>query len=254
MLPLIGLAHGSRDPRAAATIAEVMRAVAALRPGLVTVPAFLDLSEPDLLVATRALQADRATEEAIVLPLLFTQAFHARVDAPTAVRDAMAETGLRLHLGAILGMGEAVLDALAASAAAAGVRAEDEVVLLAVGSSDDAANRAVHDLAARWTARRGGIAVSAGFATSGQPQAAELLASAAAAGRPAPAVVPLFLAPGLLLDAIAAKASDVGSLVAAPLGTALAGLVLQRYDEAVQAVKAMETLVTSDAGSGTLLP
>lgn len=255
MLPLIGLAHGSRDPRAAATIAEVMRAVAALRPGLVTVPAFLDLSEPDLLTAARALAADReggdASEEAIVLPLLFTQAFHARVDAPTAVRDATAETGLRLHLGAILGMGEAVLDALAASAAAAGVRAEDEVVLLAVGSSDDAANRAVHDLAARWTARRGGIAVSAGFATSGQPQAAELLASAAAAGRPAPAVVPLFLAPGLLLDAIAAKASDVGSLVAAPLGTALVGLVLQRYDEAVEA---LETLVTSDAGSGTLLP
>ena len=49
--PLIGLAHGSRDPRAARMIAELMRAVQALRPGLVAVPAFLDLSEPDLVRA-----------------------------------------------------------------------------------------------------------------------------------------------------------------------------------------------------------
>ena len=86
--PLIGLAHGSRDPRAARMIGEVMRAAQALRPGLVAVPAFLDLSEPDLTAAVAALRDDLSVAEAIVLPLLFSEAYHATVDAPTAVRDA----------------------------------------------------------------------------------------------------------------------------------------------------------------------
>src|SRR6478735_6435737 len=116
MPPLIGLAHGSRDPRAARMIGEVMRAVQALRPGLVAVPAFLDLSEPDLTAAVAALQEDGPIPEAIVLPLLFTEAFHAKVDAPTAVSEAEAATGVALRLGCILGMGEDVLQALEDSA------------------------------------------------------------------------------------------------------------------------------------------
>jgi hypothetical protein len=42
------------------------------------------------------------------------------------------------------------------------------------------------------------------------------------------------LAPGLLLDATAREAMVIDAEVAEPLGTALAGLVLQRYDEAVR--------------------
>src|SRR6478609_9801036 len=110
--PLIGLAHGSRDPRAARMIADVMRAVQVLRPGLVAAPAFLDLSEPDLTAAVTKIQQDLPITEAIVLPLLFTEAFHARLDAPTAVREAEEATAVSLRLGGILGMGEDVLQAL----------------------------------------------------------------------------------------------------------------------------------------------
>jgi len=46
-------------------------------------------------------------------------------------------------------------------------------------------------------------------------------------------VVPLFLAPGLLLRTIADHAATAGVPVAEPLGTLMAGLVLARYDEAV---------------------
>jgi hypothetical protein len=44
------------------------------------------------------------------------------------------------------------------------------------------------------------------------------------------------LAPGLLLDATAKQAMSIDAEVAQPLGTALAGLVLQRYDEALAEV------------------
>ncbi len=151
-----------------------MRAVQELRPGLVTVPAFLDLSEPDLTAAVAALQGDLGVSEAVVLPLLFTEAFHARVDAPTAVREAQEATGVTLRLGGILGMGDEVLQALQDSAGRAHIAVHEAILLLAVGSSRDEANLAVHDLAERWSARRPGP-VWAGFATTGEPQASELL-------------------------------------------------------------------------------
>jgi len=240
--PLIGLAHGSRDPRAARMIAAVMCAVSDLRPGLVAVPAFLDLTEPDLTAAVRALQDGVLVEgrgpaaEAIVLPLLFSEAFHARVDAPTAVVQAEEATGVRLRLGEILGMGEDVLLALQDSAGRAHIAAHEAILLLAVGSSREEANVDVHDLADRWSRRRPGP-VWAGFATTGEPQASAVLARATAA-RHRIGVVPLFLAPGLLLDGVAREAMAIDAEVAEPLGIALAGVVLQRYDEAVAAARA----------------
>lgn len=218
------------------TITEVMREVQALRPGLVAAPAFLDLSEPDLTTAVATLQAQHRADEAIVLPLLFTEAFHARVDAPTAVREAQHATGVRLTLGGILGMGEDVLQALDDSACRAHIAAHEAILLLAVGSSREEANLAVHDLADRWSQRRVGP-VWAGFATTGEPQASDVL-NRATAQRRRIGVVPLFLAPGLLLDGIGRQALAMDAEVALPLGTALAGLVLQRYDEALTLIGA----------------
>ncbi len=216
-------------------IADLMRAVQQMRPGLLAVPAFLDLSEPDLTTAVTALQADhgidRAVEEAVVLPLLFTEAFHATVDTPSAVRDAEEATGVSLRLGQILGTGDEVLEALQDSAGRAHIAVHEAILLLAVGSGRTEANDSVHALADRWSARRVGP-VWAGFATTGDPSAKDVLHRAAGSGRRI-GVVPLFLAPGLLLDATARQAVAIDAEVAEPLGTSLAELVLQRYDEAL---------------------
>lgn len=231
--PLIGLAHGSRDPRAAVVIGEVMRAAADMRPGLRAIPAFLDLCEPDLATAVTRARADAGFDTAVVVPLLFTDAFHATVDVPTAVGNAELDTGVALRLAGILGMGEEVLLALDESAARAHIAAHEAILLYAVGSSRDAANEAVHELARRWSERRLGP-VWAGFATVGEPKATDVLARATAQGRRI-GVVPLFLAPGLLLDGITRSALEIGAEVAAPLGTALAELVLLRYAQALAA-------------------
>lgn len=217
-------------------IGEVMRAVESLRPGLRALPAFLDLSEPDLNTAIRRARVESGFDEAIVVPLLFTEAYHATVDAPTAVGNAQQSTGVALRLAGILGMGEEVLLALEDSAARAHIAANEAILLYAVGSSRAAANEAVHDLARRWGERRVGP-VWAGFGTVGGPTASELLARATREGRRI-AVVPLFLAPGLLLDQIAGEALTIGAEVAAPLGAALAELVLQRYLEALAVMPA----------------
>ena len=217
-------------------IGDVMRAVEAMRPGLRALPAFLDLSEPDLRTAIERARAESDFDEAIVVPLLFTDAYHATIDVPTAVGNAQLDTGVALRLSGILGMGEEVLQALDDSAARAHIGAHEAILLYAVGSSREAANNAVHDLARRWSERRIGP-VWAGFGTVGTPSATEVLARATAHGRRI-GVVPLFLAPGLLLDQIAREALTIGAEVALPLGTALAELVLLRYLEALAVMPA----------------
>lgn len=228
MIPLIGLAHGSRDPRAGVAIAALMAEVARRRPGLITAPAFLDLTEPDLTTALAELVHQHGVTEVVALPLLFTQAFHARIDTPQAIAEAAAATGVTVRTAEILGMGTDVLNALAVRADEAGIAADRPLALVAVGSSDEEANQAVVDLAARWSARREAV-VTACFATAGEPKVGPVVTGLGDGG----AVSPLFLAPGLLLNVIDRYAGPAGYPVAEPLGTLLTDLVLRRYDEAV---------------------
>ena len=226
-LPLIGLAHGSRHPQVAASIDQVMAAARALG-GMPTYSAYLDLTAPDLTTVATELAAQGQTA-AVVVPLLFTSAFHARVDVPGAVGQATKASGVALAIADILGTGDDVLEVAFASASAAGVAADASILLFAVGSSDPAANGAVHDLAARFSAARPG-AVRAGFGTA-EPRGSTVLAELVAPK----AVVPLFVSPGLLLDPIARLATQGGHGYAGPLGERVAPLVVSRYRQACSA-------------------
>jgi len=224
-LPLIGLAHGSRHPGVAASIDQLMLATGAAG-GMPAVGAFLDLAEPDLPTVARRL-ADLGHRAAVVAPLLFTEAFHARVDVPEAVREASASSGLQLVTAAVLGTSDDMLEVVEQSMTAAGVGNAHSVVLLAVGSSRSEANDAVLDLAARLERRRTGRVVAA-FGTR-SPRVAEVLD-----GLPEPtAIVPLFLSPGLLLDPLEELAASRGMVMAAPLGDLVAPLLVRRYQRAL---------------------
>jgi len=190
--------------------------------GVVAEPAFLDLAEPDLTAVVRRLAA-AGHRRAVVVPLLFTSAFHATVDVPEAVQEAAAEVGLELVVTDILGTGPEVEELVHASMAAAGVAAETPVLLFGVGSSSASANDAVHDLAARLDAGRPGQ-VRAAFGTA-DPRPAAVLPELGETV----AVVPLFLAPGLLMRSVTETAAAHGWTVAPPLGDLAAPLVLRRW-------------------------
>ena len=100
-------------------------------------------------------------------------------------------------------------------------------MVYAVGSSVPGANEAVEDLATE-VGHLLGIPARAIFATGGGISVAqhrEELDQRAGAQAAPTAVLPLFFAPGLLLD----KAVDVpGAIAAGPLGTAIAPLVTAR--------------------------
>ena len=81
-------------------------------PDLKVETAFLDLSKPSFdTVVDRLVKAGH--DEIVVVPLLLTEAYHAKVDVPEAIAAAMARhDGVRIQASRILGMETAFLEVL----------------------------------------------------------------------------------------------------------------------------------------------
>jgi sirohydrochlorin ferrochelatase len=232
---LIALAHGSRDPRSAATIKSLIEEVRRMRPDLKVEAAFLELSKPSFpTVVDRLVKAGH--EEIVVVPLLLTEAYHAKVDVPSAVAEAQARhEGVTIRAARILGLETQFLEVLDVrlreALREARVRELDALVLAAAGSSDPLANQAVARLARVWGARHK-LPVTAAFASSSPPATGEAVRAFRAEGRRHIAVASLFLAPGLLPDRAAELAVEAGAVaVSAPLGAhpEVARAILARY-------------------------
>jgi sirohydrochlorin ferrochelatase len=232
---LIALAHGSRDPRSAATIKALVDEVRALRPDLRIEPAFLELSKPGFqTVVDKLVRA--GFDEIVVVPLLLTEAYHAKVDVPAAIKEAMERHhGLRVGASGVLGMEPAFLEVLdirlRTALKEARVRELDALVLAAAGSSDPLANQAVGRLARTWGTRHK-LPVTAAFASAAPPATGEAVRAFRAEGRRHIAVASFFLAPGFLPDRAAELALEAGAVaVSEPLGAheSLARTVLARY-------------------------
>lgn len=241
---LVAVAHGSRDPRSAATVAALMDAVRRRRPDLDVRLSFLDLSAPRLPDVLAAVDAGH--DRAVVVPLLLGHAFHARVDVPGAVAEAARRhPRLAITTSAVLG-GDARLEdaALDRLAAVAGPLDDPDlgVVVAAIGSSHAPANAAVHRIAQRWAARFGWAGAGAAFATATTPTVADAVTALRAGGARRVAVAPWILAPGLLPDRMArdALAADPAAVVAAPLADhpAVAAVVVDRWAAASGVVPA----------------
>ncbi|MDI6911158.1 CbiX/SirB N-terminal domain-containing protein [Nocardioides sp.] len=232
---LVALAHGSRDPRSAATIKALVDEVRALRPDLRIEPAFLDLSRPSFTtVVDRLVKA--GFDEIVVVPLLLTEAFHAKVDVPSAVAAATERhPGLQIRATSVLGLEAQFLEVLDVrmreALRAARARELDAMVLAAAGSSDPLANQSVARLGRVWGARHK-LPVTAAFASASPPTTGEAVRAFRAEGRRHIAVASLFLAPGFLPNRAAELALEAGAIaVSEPLGAhpEVARTVLARY-------------------------
>ena len=234
---LVLVAHGSADPRAAATIGELIRLVAhrAAERGLgVPAPraAYLGHAAPSVPQVMRALEPDVPVT---VLPLLLTAAYHSKTDIPRLL--ARVGAGRRFTYGEPLGPHPLLLRALERRLpeVAFGERAETGVVLAAAGSSDPEANATVARLAAQWQARAGWYAVRAAYASAVGPDPATAVTQLREAGARRVVVASYLLAPGLFADRIRDASLAAGAAAVAPvLGASpeVADVVLDRYQEA----------------------
>ncbi|MQW77243.1 sirohydrochlorin chelatase [Nocardioides sp. dk4132] len=232
---LVALAHGSRDPRSAETITALVNEVRAMRPDLRIEQAFLELSRPSFqTVVDRLVKAGH--EEIVVVPLLLTDAYHAKVDVPSAIETAtQRHPGLKIRATSILGLETRFLEVLderlRAALSQARVRELDALVLAAAGSSDPLANQAVARLARVWGSHHK-LPVTAAFASAAPPAAGEAVRAFRGEGRRHIAVASLFLAPGFLPDRAAELALEAGAVaVSDPLGAhpEVARTILARY-------------------------
>nr|CEL21217.1 Sirohydrochlorin ferrochelatase [Kibdelosporangium sp. MJ126-NF4]CTQ96217.1 Sirohydrochlorin ferrochelatase (EC 4.99.1.4) [Kibdelosporangium sp. MJ126-NF4] len=231
------MAHGSRDPRSAATITALVDVVKGLRPGMDARVSFMDLSAPrlgDVLAGLRG--------PVVVVPLLLGRAYHAKVDVPALVHEAsLRNPRLSVAVSDVLGPSAWLESAALRRLNAAGAAFDDSslgVVLAGAGSSDARANARVAGIARRWSVQSGWSGAVAAFAASASPDVPTAIASLRERGASRIAVASWFLAPGLLPDRVygAALAEDPDAVIAEPLGADpdVAELILHRYDEAVR--------------------
>ncbi|MCZ7431140.1 sirohydrochlorin chelatase [Streptomyces sp. WMMC1477] len=249
---LVAVAHGSRDPRALATVRALLAEVRAQRPGLRVELGHVELNEP-LLADTLA---EHAPGRAVRVPLLLGRGHHVHHDLPEA---AAAAPHLRIAQTAPLGPHPLLAEALHARLAERltgtpfpGRARPDAVVLAAAGSRDPRSAADADRTAALLSRRLGGIPVLSAYACAATPTVPQALAALRAAGHRRIALASYFTAPGFFATR---SAREAGPRVPAadPLGAhpALARLVLHRYDEgrrALAAAPAVHTVMLARTG------
>ena len=205
MTALITLSHGSRHPRAKEGIRALTEAAADTL-GVEWADAHLEFDRPTLAEAAAALSSRRA----IVVPLLFTRAFHAKVDVPAHLAEAREHCDLTLAepFGTGPDIAEALHKRLRIDAPSA-----SHATLFPVGTSD-AEQAANYARLAENLARLAGVDVSVVQATRGDRRFVDKHTH----------VLPLFVTHGTLLDRIPPHLSSSG-----PLTTDLADVVANRY-------------------------
>ncbi|MFE5947749.1 sirohydrochlorin chelatase [Streptomyces sp. NPDC056480] len=241
---LVAVGHGSRDPRARATLGRLLERVGELRPGLDVRLAHIELNTPLLDATLTELAAEG--RDAVLVPLLLAPGYHVTHDLPAALA---AVPGLRARVAGPLGAHPLLVEALADRLAHAGWTPEDGtsraagVVLASAGSRDPRSGAELRRIAALLGERLGGVPVVPAYASAAAPTVPEAVRALAARGRHRVAVASCFTAPGLFAGRAAAHAPWIAS---APLGAhpALARLVLHRYDRALRATTRERELAT----------
>ncbi|MGW5303527.1 sirohydrochlorin chelatase [Streptomyces griseoluteus] len=234
---LLIVAHGSRDPRHAATVHALVARVRSMRPDLRVVTGFLDFNVPSVGGVLESLAAG-GVREVVAQPLLLTRAFHAKADIPAVLREA--PRGMRVRQAEVLGPSPLLVSALERRLYEAGVSPADKsstgVVLASAGSSDAEAIAVIADIAREWW-RTGWCAVRPAFASARLPRTEDAVRELRAQGCERVAVAPYVLAPGFLPDRIARGAADA-DVLAEVLGPApeVARVLLDRYTEALRSV------------------
>lgn len=238
---LLVVAHGSRDPRHAATVRALVSRAGALRPGLRIETAFLDFNLPSPAGVLDRL-AGEGVRDVVALPLLLTRAFHAKADVPAVLRRAPAS--LRVRRAEVLGPSPLLLATVERRLYEAGLTPGDKsttgVVLASAGSTDPEAIAAIAETA-RELRDTGWCSVRPAFASASLPRTEEAVrALRAEPGVRRVAVAPYVIAPGRLPDRVAAGAAEA-DVLADVLGPSpeLARLLVERYEAAARAGQAL---------------
>jgi sirohydrochlorin ferrochelatase len=231
---LVACAHGTRNPTGRRLVAELALAARALRPGLVTTAAFVDVQPPTVVDVVAGLSA--AGRSVVVVPLLLSGGYHVHVDIAGAV--AGCEAAAARPLGPDPRLADVLRDRLVEAGADAGDPVT-AVVLAAAGSSDPRAVADVEDTADLLQRQWAGP-VTTGYGSAARPTVPAAVTAARRGGAERVVVASYLLAPGHFHDKLADSGADAVTAPLLPDGR-IAAVLLDRYDAARTAVPADES-------------
>jgi sirohydrochlorin ferrochelatase len=231
-VPLVLVAHGSRDDAAHACVEEIVDAVRVALPGVDLRLGYVDVRGPKVADAVAGL------DRAVVVPAFLASGYHVRTDLPAQLADCMASPE-RFPVTPAIGPDSGLARGARARLAEAGWQYGDAVVLAAAGSSDPAALAEVR-AAGRMLAAEVGRKVRVGFVATATPRVDAVVADLRAAGERRITIASWLLAPGIFHTRLAATGADV---VAAPLGAHpdVVATVVARYRAAAHRTAAHRT-------------
>lgn len=243
-LPSLGLiSHGTSSPAGQAAIRAFAAAIAAdLREigaiGQVML-GHVDVQHPDVAEVLAALPADRPV---ILAPLLLSPGYHVHVDLAEAVAESESHpefAGRQVLLSGTIGPDPRLAHALAERLPP--LSEDDQLVLLAAGSSDERANEASQAVAESLSDYLGRPVIT-GFHAGAHPRLTEIVEQKSPAdGRTI--YSSYLLAPGYFQDLAEKATADSMDLVAPPLLTedtepsqTLVGIVRDRVVSALKSL------------------
>jgi len=206
-LPLVLVAHGSRDEAAHACVGEIVDGVRAALLGVPVRLGYVDVRGPTVAAAVADLPG------AVVVPAFLASGYHVRTDLPAQLGGTGAAPE-RFPVTSAVGPDPLLARAARERLVEAGWRPGDAVVLAAAGSSDPAALAEVR-LAGRMLAAEVGRTVRVAFVAGSAPKVDELVAELRTSGERRVAVASWLLAPGIFHTRLGTVGADV---VAAALG------------------------------------
>ncbi len=223
---MIACAHGTNSAQGQARINGLRAEIAALRPGLTVLEAYVDVQEPALPDVVAAVAPG---VRVVVVPLLLTVGFHVQVDIAQAVKSrpgslAANPLGPDPRLAGLLHKRLGQLPA------------DWGIVLAAAGSSRPEAAEQIEVLAADLAVLRPQRIVAA-YGASAHPSVPAAVEQLRAAGAAGVAIASYLLAPGYFHEQLAKAGADVVSEPLLP-SELLAQLALEHFDSAVRAKSA----------------
>ncbi|MEO6793062.1 MAG: sirohydrochlorin chelatase [Mycobacterium sp.] len=235
---LVLTAHGSRDSRSAANTRAIAGHLRRVAPEYAVQVAFCEHSTPNLRDILDSGMTDSSPQETVVVPFLLASAYHARIDIPTVI----AQSGVAVRVAPTLGEDDRLVQVLGERLSTAGASRFDPelgVVVVAVGSSHEAANARTARVAIPLSRGTRWAGVEVAFATQGpQPSVPDAVERLKSRGATRLMIAPWFLAHGRITDGIADYAARAGIAMAEPLGAhrLVAATVLDRVEAALASV------------------
>ncbi|TIH40134.1 nitrite reductase small subunit NirD [Subtercola vilae] len=200
---MVAASHGTSDPAGQTCIASLVQAVRESNTGVTVVDSYVDVQSPDVAASLESIPAGSS---AVVVPLLLSAGYHVHVDLAEAARSRHG-----VSVSGALGPDPRLVVILARRLDEAGLRPDDQVVLVAAGSSNASAVSDCHEVGRLLSAHlRREVTVS--FLSAAFPRAASAVTSVRASHPASRVIVSSYLlAPGYFATLAAETSADATS-------------------------------------------